>query len=202
MAAGSVRSPRLLLGAVICAAVAVVVPLGARRAGPPAAETRPADVLKRAVLRTLDEGSARVVARVRSSPDGVVVVEGVASLVGPEASLEATVEGHPDAPTSEVRVTAGGAWLRPPGTTEWIPVDAAHAGASPAASWRGVLQDLAGASDVAGGGGRLTAMVGGTPVTVVLDDRGRVGRVQRQHEGMDVSLELSDFGVGVEVDPP
>lgn len=201
MAPWSVRSPRRQLG-LICAAVALVGPGCARGTGPPAAETRPADVLKRAVLRTLDEGSARVVARVRSAPDAVVVVEGVASLVGPEASLKATVEGHPDTVASEVRVTAAGAWLRLPGSTEWISVDAVHAGASPAGSWRGVLQDLAEASHVAGGGRRLTAMVEGTPVTVVLDHRGRVGRVQRQHEGIDVSLELSDFGVGVEVDPP
>lgn len=202
MAPGSARSPRQRLGVLICVAVAVVGQGCARSAGRPAAELRPAESLRRAVLRTLDQGSARVVARVRSAPDSVIVVEGVTSLVSPEAALKATVEGRPDSMSSEVRVTVGGAWLRPPGSTEWVAVDSALAGTTPAGSWSSVLQGLTEAGDVTGRGRRLTAMVDGTAVTVLLDDHGRVGRVHRERDGIEVTLELTDFGVGVDVDPP
>lgn len=201
MAQGSARSARPGAGALMCVLLAVVAPACAGRGRPPE-QPRPAELLKRAVLRTLDEGSARVVVRVRSSPGTIIVVEGVTSLVGPQASVRATVEGRPDLPSSGVRVTAEGAWLRLPGSTQWVAVDPALAAASPAGSWGGVLGDLGRATDVTGGGRRVTAMVAGGPATVVLDGQGRVWRVHRQHDGLEVSLELSDFGVGVEVDPP
>ncbi|MBW3557210.1 MAG: hypothetical protein KY454_09790 [Actinobacteria bacterium] len=190
------RCPRRLVGALACLAAAVGSACARPAGEPPAAER-----LKRAVLRTVDEGSARVMARIRSEAGVVVVVEGVSSLVGPEAWAKATVEGLPAA-SSEVRMTAGETWVRPPGSTEWIAVDPAVADGSPVASWGGLLRGLAGATGVTGTGSRLAATVDGARVTVLLDGQGRVSRVQRQRDGLDVSLELSDFGVKVDVEPP
>lgn len=201
MAQGSARSARPVEGVLICVLLAVVAPACAGRGRPPE-QPPPADLLRRAVLRTLDEGSARVVVRVRSSPDTIIVVEGVTSLVGPQASVRATVEGRPDLPSSEVRVTAEGTWLRLAGSTEWMAVDTALAPASPAASWGGILAELAQATEVTAGGRRITAMVAGVPATVLLDEHGRVWRVHRHRDDVEVSLELSDFGVGVEVVAP
>lgn len=195
------RLSRKLAGLTAALALALAPACGA--AAPPAAEAAGADRLRRAVARTVEEGSARVLARVRSTDTGsVVLVEGVTSLVGPQAWARASVEGAPELGVSEVRVTGAGSWLRPPGSKEWMAVDPGLADASPAASWGGLLRELAEATDVSADGSRLTAMAGGATVTVVLDGQGRVTRVHQRGEGTEISLELSDFGVRVEVEPP
>ncbi|MBW3613794.1 MAG: hypothetical protein KY439_00575 [Actinobacteria bacterium] len=192
------RRRRRAVGVLAC--VAVALGSACSRPAPQAAEPPASERLKQAVVRTIDEGSARVVARLRSDA-GVVVVEGVTSLVGREAWARATVEGLPQV-ASEVRVTAAGTWLRPPGATEWIAVDAAVAQASPAGSWGGLLRGLAGATSVRGQDRHFAAVVDGAPVTVLLDGQDRVAQVQRRREGLEVTVELSDFGVGVEVEAP
>lgn len=197
----SVRLSRKMAGLTVAAVL--TLPPACSAAGPPADEVAGSDRLRRAVARTLEEGSARVLARVRGTDTGsVVVVEGATSLVGPQAWATATVEGAPELGTSEVRVTGAGSWLRPPGSKEWIAVDPGLADASPAASWGGLLRELAEATDVTADGPRLTAMAGGAAVTVVLDGEGRITRVHQRGEGTEISLELSDFGVRVEVEPP
>lgn len=197
----SSRLSRKLVG--LTAAVALALAPGCSATAPPAAEAAGADRLRRAVARTVEEGSARVLARVRSTDTGsVIVVEGATSLVGPQAWARATVEDAPELGVSEVRVTGAGSWLRPPRSSEWIALDPGLAGASPAASWGGLLRALAEATDVTGDGPRLTAMAGGAPVTVVLDGQGRVARVHQRGQVTEISVELSDFGVRVEVEAP
>jgi hypothetical protein len=195
------RSPAAVAGIGLVVAVLAVVAatvlaadgggIGAaagRSAGPSAGESRGADPvgevprrlapdeLPKAVGRTIAGRSARLEATYTPPSGPPVTITGHLSFVGPESDIAAAVIGEPPA---AVRVTADGAWLRPPGAHEWTPVSMAEvSGAAAARGWSDLLSTLRGSD------------------AVWVDGGGRIVRVRR---GSSLDLRFSDFGVGVGV---
>jgi hypothetical protein len=189
-----------LLLAVVCSAVVLAVAGSGAVAGgaPPLDEGRQ---LQEAVRRTLAAGTARLTATVRTGSGPAVEVTGVTSLVGPEASVTATMPG---AGRVDVRVTGSGAWLRAGGDgAPWARVD--PAAVRLAAGTRGWADLLAGLrpTDLAGTtAGVLHATSDGRPATVELDDAGRIRRLVVDHGSASLALRLADHGLPLHVEPP
>jgi hypothetical protein len=92
--------------------------------------------------------------------------------------VSAAVGGEPAA---FVRVTAEGAWLRPPGSVEWSPVSLDQvSGAASARGWSDLLRELRPSDDA------------------WTDAEGRIVRMRRA--GLDVRF--SEFGTAVVREPP
>ena len=179
----------VLLAATVAGALAV--------ASPPRGAVAPVS-LDEAVRRTLASGSARLVASVGGAGSRVEVT-GVTSLVGPEAEVRAVARGGG---TVDVRVTAGGSWLRTGGPgAPWTAMPAeAVARAAGERGWA----DLLGGLEPAGPprSGVLPARSAGRPATVELDDRGRIRRLVVEDGPATLDLRLEDFGVPLPVEPP
>lgn len=151
--------------------------------GPTGGRTPPQ--LAEAVQRTLAAGSARIDATYRPARGPTVSITGRTSLADAESEVFASVGGGPAA---VVRVTSGGAWLQPPGSTSWTPVPVEQiAGAAAARGWADVLRDLDSSSGIR------------------TDASGRIVAVQLapDRSGGRLELRLSEFGteVGVAVPP-
>jgi hypothetical protein len=197
----------LVIMAVVCG-VAAAGGLGS--AGPPS--PLPLSLsLSSAVARTLAAGSARVEATVRPASGPSVALRGVTSLDGGDADIEARVVGRgvDAAAVAEVRVTGGRAWLRPPGSSDWTPVDPAVTQVTAEAQgWADLLRRLrpSGPSGPTptrvGAGARRSASVDGAPASVWLDGVGRIVRVRLTRRSAVLDLRLTDFGTDVVVVPP
>lgn len=207
--------------------IVVVVVLVAGAAGWSAARTPGADQARspaprsvsvaEAVRRTRAAGSARVTARVRPREGAAAIeVTGVMSLADARADLvarrpgSAATDGEQDV---GLRMTSGGAWLRvgsaAEGLGEWTAIDPAATQLSGAAQgWADLLAGLrpAAGSRRAGRGadrGAIAVTHGAATGTIDLDDAGRIRRLRLdQGRGRTLVLELSDFGVPVEVEVP
>lgn len=169
----------------LAALVALTSVVGARSSGPASRAVLPAAVPHSvAVERTLAAGSARIDATYQPARGPTVSITGRISLVGPESEVSAAVG---DEPAADVRVTADGAWLRPPGSGSWSAVSADQvAGTADTRGWGDVLRRLDPSSDVR------------------TDAAGRIEwfRVARDRRGGTLEARLSDFGTEVNAVPP
>ena len=176
VAVRAVAAAVALLVVVVTAAVALTGATGVVRGATP-------DVAD-AVRRTVAAGSARIDATYEPARGPTVAIRGRASFVGPESEVSASVGGEPP---STVRVTAAGAWLRPPGAVSWTPVPVEHVAAAGAArGWADLLRRVHASSDVrTDAEGRIVAL-----------------RLPRDRAGGRLHVRLSEFGTEVLVGVP
>lgn len=198
------RAARGVRFAVTGASIVVAVVL-ASLAGPrPPRHARPPS-MPEAVERTLAAGSARIRGTI-TSPDGATGrMDGITSFHRHESSfLARSTTAHPPQ-WSEVRVTGGRAWLRPPGSTTWVELDPEAAGAGPGGGWTRLLSQLHGTSDVRavdGAGRQLRGRLGPRRVAVRLDGAGRIARLRLSGDGTLLDVDLRDHGVPVRIQAP
>ena len=189
MAGRSVAARAVAVMAVLLAVFAGAVVVGSvLRPNPsstaPASEMDRPGELRAAVARTIAEGSARVDATYEPANGPPVTITGRTSLVGPESEVFASVG---DGPPAAVRVTASGAWVRPPGVEAWTPISPDNVAAvGVGRGWADVLGRLDAASDVrTDGHGRIVRM-----------------RLARDRVGGTLDVRLSAFGTEVVTVPP
>ncbi len=177
---------------VVMALVAAAIVVGLARSGPSVAPPPRLGVTE-AVRRTLAAGSAHVHARVQGrSGQPPVEVDGVTSLRTLEGAVVAT---GPDGSTTEVRTTAAGAWVRVEQT--WLPVDPdALALAGGTRGWGDLLRRLQPTRSP----GRAT--LDGRPVTLALDEQGRIRRLLVETASGHLDVRFSDHGRPVHVESP
>ncbi len=197
----SVASFRWIVAVVVLVGVAVAAALFV--AGGGGAPTDAVSVAE-AVARSRAAGSARFSAQLtaqhpKSAP--AVHVEGVTSLVGPEASVVARTEGRSE--EAAVRVNAAGAWLRAPGA-DWVAVDPSAVDvAAGARGWSDLLAGLrASGSSPETAGNSLRASHNGDPAKVWLDRRGRIQRFVVTRDAATLDLRFTDYGVVLDVEAP
>lgn len=177
-----------LVSLVMAGFVAGTVSAAGRRKPAPAAAGRAAGpsagrAVAVAVERTLSAGSARIDAEYAPASGPTVRITGSTSFVGPEVDVVAAVGGEPGA---AVRVTAEGAWLRPPGTDTWTPIPLEQVSVAASRGWGDVLRSLDPSDEVH------------------IDRLGRIvrARIARDRDGGSLDLRFSEFGTDVPSEPP